>query len=458
METLTIQNVVNACKGTFFGPDSILHLPVSSVVIDSRKSEEGSLFVALKGQRVDGHSFIPAVMESGALCAVCEHSDAASSYPHIVVGSTHQALKDIAAFYRRSLPVRVVGISGSVGKTSTKEMIASILSQKYTVLKTDGNYNNEIGLPLTVFRLRKEHEIAVLEMGISDFGEMTRLSAIARPDVAVLTNIGYAHLENLGSRDGILKAKTEMLEQMPDGSLVFLNGKDDKLAGFTVPSRLRGVYYNASPYEVLSFESMGLHGTKVRFRTPRGEFEALIPIPGEHMIENALAGIAVGEAFDLSVSQIKAGIESLQAVSGRNHIIEARGFTVIDDCYNANPASMKASLTVLSQAAGRKVAVLGDMFELGDNEKALHREIGAHAVSCGTDVLICIGTLSRETAEGAGQYAKETGRTLQIVHFHDKEAFLRKADSLLSKGDTILIKASHGMHFSELVEGLTGTV
>ena len=212
MKHMSLQEIAAACGGTLHCDPSLAGREVSSVVIDSRKAEKGSLFIAIKGARVDGHTFIPQVMEKGALCSVSEQDLGDVDYPYIRVASCEQALKDIAEHYRRSLDIKVVGISGSVGKTSTKEMIASVLSRKYSVLKTEGNFNNEIGLPLTVFNIREEHEVAVLEMGISNFGEMTRLAKIARPDICVFTNIGVAHIESLGSRDGILKAKTEMID------------------------------------------------------------------------------------------------------------------------------------------------------------------------------------------------------------------------------------------------------
>lgn len=221
MKNMSLQKIADACGGTYHGPEESLSREVSCVVIDSRKIQKDGLFIAIRGARVDGHTFIPQVMEKGALCSVSEQDLGDVPYPYIKVDSCEQALKDIAEHYRRSLDIKVVGISGSVGKTSTKEMIASVLSQKYNVLKTEGNFNNEIGLPLTVFNLREEHEVAVLEMGISGFGEMTRLARIARPDLCVITNIGVAHIENLGSRDGILRAKTEMFAFMnPDGTII----------------------------------------------------------------------------------------------------------------------------------------------------------------------------------------------------------------------------------------------
>ena len=243
MKYMSLQEIAAACGGTYYGGSEFLPREVSSVVIDSRKAEKDSLFIAIRGARVDGHSFIPKVMEQGALCAVSEEDLGDVPYSYIKVASCEQALKDIAEHYRRSLDIKVVGISGSVGKTSTKEMIASVLSQKYSVLKTEGNFNNEIGLPLTVFNLRKEHEIAVLEMGISGFEEMTRLAKVARPDICVLTNIGVAHMENLGSRDGILKAKTEMFAYMNENGTIILNGDDDKLRGYSPENGITPVYF-----------------------------------------------------------------------------------------------------------------------------------------------------------------------------------------------------------------------
>ena len=229
MEHMSLQEITTACGGTYYGEPSLLTREVSGVAIDSRKAGKDFLFVPIKGARVDGHSFIPQVMEQGALCTLSEHPLSDSS-PYILVSSCAQALKDIAEHYRRALGIKVVGISGSVGKTSTKEMIASILEQKYSVLKTAGNFNNEIGLPLTVFQIQKEHEVAVLEMGISDFQEMNRLAKIAQPDICVLTNIGQCHLENLGDRDGVRKAKTEMFAHRRPGASIILNGDDDKLS------------------------------------------------------------------------------------------------------------------------------------------------------------------------------------------------------------------------------------
>ncbi|MDD3140529.1 MAG: UDP-N-acetylmuramoyl-tripeptide--D-alanyl-D-alanine ligase, partial [Lachnospiraceae bacterium] len=416
------------------------------------------LFIPIRGARVDGHDFIPKVMSAGALCTLSEKLLEGASYPYILVNSCEQALKDLAEYYRSSLDIKVVGITGSVGKTSTKEMIASVLEQKFNVLKTAGNYNNEIGLPLTIFNLRNEHEIAILEMGISEFGEMTRLAKMARPDVCVITNIGLCHLEFLKSRNGILKAKTEIFDYMQPGGAIILNGDDDMLATIgktkgTMPCFF-GLSTNHNCYAT-DIQSLGLKGTICTIHFPEETLTVTIPIPGIHMVYNALAGACVGQALHLTPIEIKAGIECLKPVSGRNNIIETSEITVIDDCYNANPVSMKASLDVLSNALGRKIAILGDMGELGDNEKALHYEVGRYATHSGIDIIICIGTLAKEIANGAIDTAGSSGTVSPcILHYNTKELFLEASKSIIQKNDTILIKASHFMNFPVIVEAL----
>lgn len=230
MPGMTIENIAAACEGTFVGDRALVTKEIAGAVTDSRQIQKDYLFIPIKGARVDGHDFIPQVFEKGALVVLSDHALPEETGPYILVSSTTEAMKKIAAFYRTQLSCKVVGITGSVGKTSTKEMIASVLEQRYKVLKTEGNFNNEIGLPLTIFKIRAKHEVAVLEMGISDFGEMHRLAAMARPDIGVITNIGLCHLENLGTRDGILQAKTEMFDHLQVDGTVILNGDDDKLS------------------------------------------------------------------------------------------------------------------------------------------------------------------------------------------------------------------------------------
>lgn len=453
MKEMSLNQIAHACGGTYTGEDSKRHLEVSGIVIDSRKVEPGYLFIAIKGERADGHSFIPSVFAKGAACVLCERAPEYPAGPYILVESCLEALKSLAEYYRSTLSIPVVGITGSVGKTSTKEMIASVLEQKYKVLKTEGNFNNEIGLPLTIFRIREEHEAAVLEMGISDFGEMTRLSRMAKPNLCVITNIGLCHLENLKDRDGILKAKTEMFGEAQPGAQVILNGDDDKLITLRESRSPTPCFFGLDPSSDLyakQIENLGLDGTRCTFVTRAGSFTAHIPIPGRHMVYNALAGIAVGLSLDLTLDQIRTGIENLTPVSGRNNLIHTGKWTILDDCYNANPVSMCASLDVLSCALGRKVAVLGDMGELGENEKLLHYNVGCHAADAGIDAVFLVGELSKETARGIG--AKNPSLTFR--HFDTREELISALPLLLSKGDSILVKASHFMEFEKIVDYL----
>lgn len=453
MKNLTLAHIAEACHGTYVGTEEKKNQEVSSIFTDSRKAEEGGLFVPIKGARADAHDFIEDVMEKGALVTLSEKELGEKPYPYILVKSSLQAVKDIAEYYLEQLAIPVVGITGSVGKTSTKEMIAAVLSQKYCTLKTQGNFNNELGLPLTVFRLRDEHEMAVLEMGISDFGEMHRLAKIARPDTCVITNIGLCHLEFLKSRDGILKAKTEIFDFLKPEGHVILNGDDDKLVTVDEVKGIKPVFFGIENHSGIWADAIkpeGLKGISCCIHTEKGSFSVLIPIPGHHMVYNALAGTAVGLTYGLSLEEIKAGIESLQPVSGRFHIIETGKYTVVDDCYNANPVSMKASLDVLTDAMGRKVAILGDMGELGENEVEMHREVGVYAASRNLDLLLCVGELSQYMAEAA----KHVAPTKTILHFATKEEMLKELPKILQEGDTVLVKASHFMGFEDVVKEL----
>lgn len=450
MKNMSLEKITAACGGTYFGDKTKLPLEVSGVAIDSRKIEKDFLFVPIVGERVDGHTFIPQVMEQGALCTLSEKPLENADYPYILVKSSEQALKDIAEYYRCSLDIKVVGITGSVGKTSTKEMISSVLEQKYCVLKTAGNFNNEIGLPLTIFNIREEHEVAVLEMGINEFGEMHRLSKIARPDICVITNIGLCHLENLIDRDGILRAKTEMFDFMKEDATIILNGDDDKLA--TLKNKKPYYFGLSNDYDFYAtdIKSLGLKGTSCTIHLPNDTLTATIHLPGAHMVHNALAGTAVGYALGLTSKEIAAGIEALVPVSGRNNLIETEDLLIIDDCYNANPVSMKASLDVLSNGLGRTVAILGDMGELGTTEKELHYGVGVHAAEKNIDLICCIGTLAKEFVSGARSVSSKS----EILYFPSKEDFMSQMKTILKHGDTILVKASHSMEFPEIVSAL----
>lgn len=454
MQNMSLEQITSAVGGTYYGDRTLKHLNISGVAIDSRKIKTDFLFVPIKGTRVDGHDFIREVMNEGALCTLTERPIEGISFPYILVDSCEQALKSLAKYYRSTLNVKVIGITGSVGKTSTKEMVATVLEQKYNVLKTSGNFNNEIGLPLTVFNIRPEHEIAILEMGISEFGEMHRLAEIAQPDLGIITNIGMAHMENLGSREGILRAKTEMFDHLKPDAHVVLNGDDDMLSTISDVNGRRPSFFGLSKtcnIYASDLCDLGLNGTECRIHLPSGELAVTVPVPGQHMVYNALAGAYTGLLLGLDPLQIKTGIESFTPVAGRNNIIKTSQLTIIDDCYNANPISMKASLDILGNDTHRKVAVVGDMFELGTEEKELHEEVGRYAAKKGIDVIYCIGTLAEEIYHGAKSAAAEH---TAILHFSTKADFLEQISKLFQKDDTILVKASNGMKFTEIVSAL----
>ena len=426
---------------------------ISSVVTDSRKVTKGSLFVAIKGERVDGHDYIGDVFKSGAAAVLCDHVPDGVEGPCLVTDDTVKALQDLARWYRTTLDIRIVGITGSVGKTSTKEMVASVLGAAFNVHKTIGNFNNEIGLPLTVLDIDPEKEIAVLEMGISDFGEMRLLAGIAVPDVCVITNIGQSHLENLGTRDGILKAKTEMFESRNPEGPIFLNGDDDKLitvkdvAG-TVP-KFYG--FNESNYaHVKNVVSRGLNGTDMTIVLGEREFDASISMIGNHNVANACVAAAIGEYFGMSTDAILKGLKDASTIAGRSNLIPLKNGFLIDDCYNAAPTSMRAAIDTLCLGDGKRVAILGDMFELGSDEAAMHREIGEYAAGKPIDTIICVGELSHEICEGA-----RGGNCGDVRYFKTVDEVLEALDDIVSDAGVILVKASNGMHFNKITEKIT---
>ena len=443
MKPITLKEVAAACGGVLHGDPE---LQITSIVTDSRKAGAGALFAAIKGARVDGHSFIPTVKDQGAECVLCEKAPSVD-IPYILVDSTLIALKGIAEYYRSLFTIPFIGITGSVGKTSTKEFISAVLAQKFKVHKTAGNFNNELGVPLTLFGLDETHEAAVIEMGISGFGEMTRLSKMVRPDISVITNIGYCHLENLGDRDGVLKAKTEMFTYLRENGTIILCHDDDKLSTVTDYKGITPIFYGTGDdeFRAENIVERGLLGIDCTLIHKDMRIDVTIPTMGRHNVLNALAAMAVGVTLGLTADEIKHGIESFQNVGSRNHIIKTDAYTVIDDCYNANPTSTKAGLNTLAKLPGRTVAVLGDMKELGANELSLHREVGAYAKEIGIDLLVAVGPLSKATAEGYGDGA---------VYFEDVDGCISAIKGLLKNGDTVLVKASHSMHFERIVEKL----
>lgn len=420
---------------------------IDSIVLDSRLAGPGAVFVALKGERVDGHDFVKA-LEGRILAAIVER-EVDSSVPQIIVPSTYRAVADIGAYIRTKSGVTVVGVTGSVGKTSVKELTAAVVSQRFRTLKTEKNFNNELGLPMTLFRLTEEHEAAVLEMGISYFGEMTRLARIARPDIAVFTNIENVHTENLIDRDGVLRAKTELVPLMRDGGVLILNGEDDKLSGYAVPEDRRAVYYGFGEKCFVRAENIvphGLESTDFTLIVGEDSIDVSLPASGTHMVLDSLAAAAAGNELGLTLPEIKAGLESFTQVEGRMTKLSFNGATVINDCYNASPTSMKASLRVLAGAEGRKLALLGDMLELGERTAELHEGVGRLCAELGTDVLVTVG----ELAENIARAARESGCSfVRSLSREEAAEFLRGE---LKEGDTLLVKASRGMKLERIIE------
>lgn len=387
------------------------------------------------------------------MCVVSHEDLGETDFPYILVESTGQALLDIAKLYRDSFDMKVDGITGSVGKTSTKEMIASVLAQKYHVHKTLGNFNNEWGLPITIFDMPEDTEVAVLEMGVNHFGEMRRLSSVASPDICVITNIGIAHLEFFKTREGILQEKSQMIQDMKNGGSIILNGDDDLLSKMSPVKGVTPVFFGMGDncaFRADNIEPQGLRGTSCTITLKDGSsFDCLVPVPGIHMVSNAVAGAAVGYTLGLTADEIKAGIESLPSIPGRNHIIETNHMIILDDCYNANPISMKASIDVLNMAIGRKVAVLGNMGELGDTAEGT--SCRSRYIRSRTECRPCLWNrcLTRSLVEEASK-----GANTEALWFADNESFIQAIPDIIKDGDNVLVKASHGMNFPQIVHAL----
>lgn len=418
---------------------------ITAVTTDSRAVTPGCLFAAIVGERADGHDYIGSAREKGASCVLCERFVDAD-IPQIRVEDTQSALRQIAGFYRCQFEIPFVGVTGSVGKTTAKEMISAVLSAKFDTLKTEKNFNNELGVPLTLFRLRENHEAAVVEMGISDFGEMTRLAEMVHPDIAVFTLIGDAHLEFLGDRRGVLRAKGEIVGGMPEDGVVIANGDDIVLAHhfFGRKTILFGTGENCD-VRAVDIVNDGYAGTKCVIVSGSRSIPVSIPGFGNHMVYAALMGAAVGMDLGMSDEEIRLGISRYETVGSRGRIVNTDSLTIIDDCYNANPTSTVASLDSLSRLPGRHAAILGDMLELGENAAELHAEVGRHAAELGISVAAC-GELSRHLAEGAGEGA---------LWFADTQSLIDALPGFLQKGDVVLVKASHAMGFDAVTQALS---
>ena len=414
---------------------------------DTRRLAAGELFVALKGQR-NGHDFARAAIDLGA-AAVLASEPLEENIPAIYADDTLSALQSIAAAWRERLHCKVIGITGSVGKTTTKEMVAAVLEQRYRTVKTVQNFNNDIGVPVMLLSIPPDCETAVLEMGMNHFGELSVLTRLARPDLALITNVGTMHIENLGSREGILKAKLEILEGLqPNGRIIFC-GDNDLLSR------------EAARYGALTFglsEGCTVRGGNVtggdertEFTVTAGEthFDVTLPLSGTHNVLDALAAAAVGLELGVTPSEIAAALRDFRNTGHRQRRLTLGGVHVIDDCYNAGPESMRAALNVLQQTEGRHIAVLGGMLELGDYAPQAHFEVGAYAVGR-AEMLFAYGDNSAFFVRGA----RENGMT-RAESYDSHEALFAALREALCSGDTVLIKGSRGMHMERILELLT---
>lgn len=459
MKPLSFEEIINATKGRMEKKIDGLIFGVST---DSRTIKPAELFVPLQGEKFDGHDFIKEAFERGAEASLCSEnrkykvSNLEFEKPLILVKDTKEALLKLAEYYRSLFDIPFVAITGSVGKTSTKEMVAAVLGKKYKVLKNEGNFNNDIGLPLTLFKL-SDHEIGVVEMGMSGFGEIRRLSILVRPKVGVITNIGISHIEKLGSKENIAKAKLELAEVLTREDLIVLNADSPELFARKGKLLPRTLFFGIEKGDLKAVDIVSLGQDGMMFRVIGGgvDFPVKIPFVGIHQVYNALAAVAVGLEFGLSVEEIQRGLLDAKPCKMRLEFKKSRtGATIIDDSYNASPDSMKAALRVLSELGKgkKKAAVLGDMLELGDYAADAHREVGKCAAAV-TDILVCIGKHAVDLARGA----LEGGLSSRFIYtFSKKDEAIACMEKLVGDCDIILVKASRGMKMEEIVDFLVG--
>lgn len=447
MRPVTLKQIAAWCGGSVTRGDE--NIVVTGVSRSSRDIQPGELYVALQGQRFDGHSFIAEAMRKGASAALSMFPSG-DGMPMVIVEDTLAALGDIAAGYRDSLPARVFGITGSVGKTTTKEMLAQILSRALRTTKTQENYNNNIGLPLTILSAPDDCEALVLEMGMNHFGEMSRLTQIAKPDVVIVGNIGTMHIENLGSREGILKAKLEILDGLAPGGVAVFNGDEPLLWDLRERETCKLLYYGVENDRVdvrASDVESGENGVRFTVTGLGQRFRVQLPIDGKHNVHNALAAITAALETGVQPEQIVSALAEFSNTGMRQNTYKKFGYTIIDDCYNAGPESVEAALRVLSdrRCEGKKIAVLGDMLELGNRASAEHYRVGRIAAGI-VKVLLCYGPRGESTVTGA-----HTGgmSPRSAIAFDSKEELVNTLCYQARPGDMILFKGSRGMQMEQ---------
>lgn len=449
MEKLTLEEIVKAVDGTLLVKGNITEF--DKISTDSREISPNSIFIALNGENFNGNKYAPNAITGGAkLCIVDEEIEIPdnSDCSLIKVKSGKEALLNLAEYYRSKLPIKIIGVTGSTGKTSTKDLIGAALSKRFKVFKTKGNFNNEIGVPLMIFSLDESYEVAVLEMGMNNFGEIHNLAKVARPDIAVLTNIGISHIENLGSQEGILKAKMEITDYFTNENTLIINGEDSFLTSI-----------KDKDYKIVSCglnEKANLKATEVNLMEESIEFilnkddekhKFNIDAPGEHSVLNSLLAIGCGVELGVSYDDISEGLKNLARTPMRLEIIRNKeGYVIINDCYNASPQSMKSALEVQNNIkCDKRIAVLGTMLELGDESYLAHKEIGEYAKEIKVDELLVTGDFSKAYKEGFGEDTKVFNTKLELIEY-------LKAN--VSIGNSILVKASRSMKFEEIVDAV----
>ncbi len=458
MEFIKLEEIIKAVNGELVitGEKD----EYNSVSTDTRKIKRGGdIFIALKGENFNGNNFVETAIEKGAdLCIVSElgfDKEKINKSSYIVkVENTNKALLDLAKYYKSKLGIKVVAITGSTGKTSTKDLVAAVLSEKYKVFKTEGgNFNNEIGLPLMIFKLDKSYDIAVLEMGMNHFNEIHNMAEAAKPDIAIITNIGISHIENLGSRENILKAKLEVTDFFDNDNALIINGDNDLLSDFESDK------YKV--YKIGTENKFDFNGQKLILEEESIEFDILeqgkiayknfkVNVPGKHNVLNSLTAIACAKILDMDYEDIQNGIKNLKATSMRLDIIRKNGFTIINDCYNASPDSMKAAIDVMKNINGKRtIALLGSMMELGNESYKAHREVSEYAKEKEIDLLFSIGEFNEAYREGFEEVNKDNYKSF----LNNKEA-AKYIKNIIRDGDVILVKASRAMRLEEIVEEL----
>ena len=450
MTGCTVKELCAAAGGTLLQQSGAV---VTEVSTDSRSIPAGALFIPLVGERFDGHDYLDAALERGAAGCLTARKPTSllKEKFYIQVSDTLEALKALAAWYRDRFAIPMVQVTGSAGKTTTKEMIAAVLSQRFSTLKTQANFNNAIGTPLTLLNLAPEHQAAVIETGMNHFGEIRYLGEMVRPTVAVITNVGDAHIENLGgTRQGILQAKCEIFENLQPGGLAVLNGDDELLSGLTLPFEtvLCGQHKRCG-VRVANVAEHGIDGVTCTVTTVRDVYEVSIPSPGAYMIYPAAMAIAIGEHLGLTKAEMLAGIAAYRPVGSRMHLVRcSNDRIIIDDCYNANPQAMAEALRILAQTEHpRRMAVLGDMGELGDLTEQAHRDMGTLARTLGLNTVVAIGPKAKAIQDA----------NPDALWFPTVTEALPAIRAAFTAGTAVLVKASHAMHFTDIVKDLEST-